>query len=86
MSESYLTNCRTFATNQIVPFFGDMPLDKITEEAVNDWLLGFKNRKVFDKGSNETTKQYHNTTANTALGTFTVMMSEAVRRGLVASN
>jgi hypothetical protein len=69
-----------------VPFFGDMPLDKITEEAVNDWLLGFKNRKVFDKGSNETTKQYHNTTANTALGTFTVMMSEAVRRGLVASN
>jgi integrase len=85
ITNSYITNCRQFAANQIVPFFGNTPLDKITENAVNDWLLGFKNRKVVKDGK-EVIKQYHNTTANTALGTFTVMMSEAVRRGLISAN
>jgi integrase len=86
ISESYISNCRRLANNQIAPFFGDTPLDKITEKDVNDWLLGFKNRKAFDKDGKEVTKNYRNNTANFALWTFTAMMSEAVRRGLAASN
>jgi hypothetical protein len=86
LSESYIDTCRRYAVSHIVPFFGNTPLDKITENAVNDWLLGFKSRKAVGKDGKEVTKSYHNTTANTALGTFTVMMAEAVRRGLAASN
>jgi integrase len=85
ITESYIAACRQSAANQIVPFFGDTPLEKITEQDVNGWLLGFKNRRVI-KGGKELVKHYRNTTANTVLGTFTVMMSEAVRRGLISAN
>jgi integrase len=62
-----------------------MPLDKITEKAVNDWLLGFKNRKVTVNGKQEI-KQYKNTYAHGIFGTLDVMLAEAVRRDLIPSN
>jgi integrase len=47
--------------------------------------LGFKNRKVVKNGKEEIVN-YQNTYANTVFGTFNVMLAEAVRRGLIASN
>jgi len=32
--------------NQILPFFANTPLEKITDKDVNSWLLGFRERKV----------------------------------------
>jgi integrase len=85
ITDGYIVRCRQITTSQIKPFFGNILLGKITEKKVNDWLLGFKSRKVIKDGK-EVIKHYHNTTANTALGTFNVMMSEAVRQGLIPAN
>jgi integrase len=60
--------------NQILPYFGKIPLDKITTEAVNNWLLGFKDR------------EYKNTYANTVFGTLWLMLNEAVNRNILKSN
>ena len=85
ITDTYISNCRKMTANQILPFFAGTPLDKITNKAVNDWLLGFKNREVMKDGKKETIS-YQNTYANTVLGTFNVMLGEAVRRGLLVSN
>jgi integrase len=71
--------------NQILPFFANTPLDKITGKDVNKWLLGFRERKVQKDGKTEIVR-YQNTYANTVFGTFNVMLAEAVRQGLISSN
>ena len=85
ITDSYLSNCQINLNNQILPFFGDTPLNKIKEKDVNDWLLGFKKRKVMKKGKEEI-YAYQNTYANVVFGTFSVMLEEAVRRGLIPVN
>jgi integrase len=85
ISDNYIANCRLITKNQIIPFFGDVVLDKITAKEINSWLLGFKERKTIIDGKEEI-KQYKNTYANTAYGTFNVMLDEAVRRDLIQSN
>jgi hypothetical protein len=67
-------NCKAMVKNQILPFFGNTPLDKITTEAVNNWLLAFKDRN------------YKNTYANTVFGTLWLMLNEAVNRKILKSN
>jgi len=85
ITDSYLFNCNINLNNQILPFFKDTPLNKITEKDVNDWLLGFKKRKVIKNGKEEIFS-YQNTYANVVFGTFNVMLEEAVRRGLIPAN
>jgi integrase len=85
ITDSYIDNCRKYVNNQLLPFFADVPLKQLTEKAVNDWLLGFKNRKVMVDGKEETV-HYQNTYANTVLGTLNVMMMEAVKRGHILKN
>jgi hypothetical protein len=85
ITDTYIHNCERYVANQLLPFFTDVPINKITENDVNDWLMGFKNRKVTVDG-NEKTVKYQNTYANTVLGTLNVMMMEAVRRGLIQKN
>jgi integrase len=72
--------------NQILPCFGKTPLDKITTEAINEWLLGFKERKVINTDGTEEVKSYKNTYANTVFGTFWLMLNEAVNRKIIKSN
>jgi hypothetical protein len=43
-------NCRKMVRNQILPYFGKTRLDKIASENINNWLLGFKERKVSRAG------------------------------------
>jgi integrase len=85
ITDTYISNCRKYVANQLMPFFAGTPMDKITDRDINNWLLGFKNRKVVKDGKEEIVN-YQNTYANTVFGTLNVMLAEAVRRGLIASN
>ncbi|MDR2784837.1 MAG: site-specific integrase [Treponema sp.] len=86
ITESYANNCKAMVKNQILPFFGNTLLDKITTEAVNGWLLGFKERKVTSADGKEETRSYKNTYANTVFGTLWLMLNEAVNRNILKSN
>jgi integrase len=85
ISDNYINNCKKFVTNQLLPYFGKVLLDKITPKDINSWLLGFGNRRVAVNGKTET-KRYQNTYANTVFGTLNVMLAEAVRRDLLTAN
>jgi hypothetical protein len=77
---------RQLAVNQIVPFFGKVPLDAITEADVDKWLLGFKDRGVIDEETGEIKAHYKNSYANDAYRTLKIMLAEAARRGLKINN
>jgi len=85
ITDNYIVNCRRHTGKQILPFFENVPLDKITDKDVNDWLLGFRERKTVKDGKTEIVS-YKNTYANSVFGTLSVMLGEAVRRGLIPSN
>jgi len=85
ITDNYIINCASLTKNQILPFFADVPLDKITDKDVNKWLMGFRERKVEKDGKTEIV-HYHNTYANTTFGTLSVMLGEAVRQGLIPAN
>ncbi|MDR3173187.1 MAG: hypothetical protein LBU19_02955, partial [Treponema sp.] len=40
ITPAYIDNCKKMTANQILPFFADMPLEKITYKDINKWLLG----------------------------------------------
>jgi hypothetical protein len=50
ITDTYISNCRKILVNQILPFFANTPLDKITDKDVNKWLLGFRERKMQKDG------------------------------------
>jgi integrase len=84
ITDNYLDNYRQNLKNQIIPFFGNVALDAITEDDINKWLIGFRDRGR--KLSNGKIKNYKNSYANNALSVINIMMTEAVRRKLIASN
>jgi integrase len=81
---NYLGNCRQNLKNQILPFFGNMPLGAIAGEDINKWLIAFRDRGR--KLRNGKLKHYKNSYANNALSVINIMMTEAARRKLIASN
>jgi len=85
-NDSYVTISKQLSTVQIEPFFGKLALDKITCELVNKWLLGFKDRGKIDKKTGVIISGYKNSYANAAFRTLNVMMTEAVKRGLIQTN
>jgi integrase len=85
ITPSYIGNCKKMTVNQILPFFADMPLEKITSRAVNKWLLGFKKREFAVDGKTET-KSYKNTYANTVFGTLYTMMAWAAEQEMITVN
>ena len=85
ITESYISTCRSITENQLIPFFGKEPIDKITAADVNKWLLGFGKREVKQNGEKKVI-EYTNNYANSVFRTFKTMMSEAVRRGHLADN
>jgi integrase len=84
ITDTYLKTASQYVKNQILPFFGTAELDKITEEDINNWLLGFRNRGKRDIDGNII--GYKNSYANNALSVINVMMMESVRRKLIATN
>jgi integrase len=85
ITPSYIDNCKKMTANQILPFFADRPLEKITCKDINKWLLGFKKREV-KNGDKTETKSYKNTYANTVFGTLYTMMAWAVEQELITVN
>jgi integrase len=85
ITTAYIDNCKKMTANQILPFFGGLPLEKITYKDINKWLLNFKNRgfTVSDTGVK---KAYKNTYANTVFGALNVMMAFAVEQELIKTN
>jgi integrase len=80
------TYMKKLAKNQIIPFFGKLPLNEITQEDVDKWLLGFKDRGIVDEETEEIKQYYKNSYANGAFRTFNIIMAEALRWGLVRTN
>jgi integrase len=60
--------------NYLKGFFGEIRLGDITKEAMNEWFLYMKGKKLSAS------------TTNTALKTLRVMLDEAVGRGIITSN
>jgi integrase len=85
ITDTYIYNSRNMLNTHILPYFADTPLGKITDKGVNEWLLGFRERKVEKNGKTEIVR-YQNTYANTVFAALKVMLSEAVRRGLITAN
>jgi integrase len=85
-TQAYADNCRKTVKNQILPYFGKTRLDRITSEDINNWLLGFKERKVINTDGKEEIRNYKNTYATTVFGTFWLMLNEAVNRGIIKTN
>jgi integrase len=85
ITPSYIDKCRKMTANQILPFFADTPLEKITCKDINKWLLGFKKREITVDGKSET-RSYKNTYANTIFGTLHTMMAWAVEQEIIKAN
>ncbi|MDR0473895.1 MAG: hypothetical protein LBH43_09540, partial [Treponema sp.] len=86
VTEKYMDLSRGLVNCQILPFFSAVPLDKITSEGIDKWLLGFKDRGMKDGKTGGIKGHYKNSYANAAYRTFNIMLAEAVRQGLIKSN
>jgi integrase len=71
---SYADNNKKNLKNHLVPYFGDMPLNRITREEVENWLDDLIDR------------DYQNTSINGYLGTLKTMLIEAVARKVLTAN
>jgi hypothetical protein len=71
ITQSYADDNKKRMNNQLVPYFGSMPMSKITSEEIENWM---------DKLAEE---DYQNTYINGLLGTLKTMMFEAVARKVI---
>jgi integrase len=71
LTQAYADNNKKNLKNQLLPYFGDMPMNKITRDDVESW---------FDKLIEE---DYQNTTINGYYGTLKTMLIEAVERKII---
>jgi integrase len=74
LTQAYADNNKKNLKNQLIPYFGSMPLHKITKDDVEAW---------FDKLIED---DYQNTTINGNFGTLKTMMIEAVARKLISKD
>jgi integrase len=73
LTQTYADNNKKNLVNHLVPYFGDMPLNKITRDDIEGW---------FDYLIE---KDYQNTTINGYFGTLKTMMIEAAARKIIAA-
>jgi integrase len=71
LTQAYANNNKKNLNNQLLKYFGGMPLNKITKDDVENW---------FD---DLIEKEYQNTTINGYYGTLKTMLIEAVARKLI---
>jgi integrase len=73
-SRSYAENRRGYLINHLQPFFGNMKLGEIGVTEAEGFL------------ANMQTKGYSSSAVNNAFSTFSIIMQEAVRQGILLSN
>ncbi|MDR1315662.1 MAG: tyrosine-type recombinase/integrase [Spirochaetales bacterium] len=71
LTQTYADNNKKNLKNQLLPYFGNMPVDRITRDDVESW---------FD---DLIEKDYQNTTINGYYGTLKTMLIEAVARKII---
>jgi integrase len=71
---SYVKNAKNCTDRQILPYLGDLRLNAITEEEVENWLTGFEDRGL-SKG-----------TANSAHKKLSLMLKYACKKKVIKSN
>jgi hypothetical protein len=74
LTMAYADNNKKNVKNHPAPYFGDMPLNKITKDEIENW---------FDCLIE---KEYQNTSINGYFGTLKTMMIEAVSRKIITAN
>jgi site-specific recombinase XerD len=74
ITQAYADNNKKILKNRLLPYFGKMPMNKITAEEIENWI-----DSMAEEG-------YQNTYTNTILGTLKTMMIEAVARKIITSN
>ncbi|MCL2044598.1 MAG: tyrosine-type recombinase/integrase [Treponema sp.] len=92
LTDTYLDHCKSLVGNHILPFFGNSPIESITDDEIDKWLLGFKNRKREGKNGNVIKDRdgnsvgYKNSYANNSLSVINIIFTEAVRQKLITAN
>jgi integrase len=79
ITRSYADRAKRNMTKHLLPYFGKMRLDRISETDVENWLLSFGEE-------NGNKKKIKNSTANLFFDVLKTMLNEAVRRRLIAAN
>lgn len=74
-SDKYIELQRGNLTRHVLPTFGDVKLNEITVKMIDDWVLGWYERKSHAPG-----------TVNKSLGCLKLMLSEATRLQLINGN
>jgi integrase len=74
ITRAYADNNKKMLRNRLIPYFGNMPVNKITPEEIENWL-----DCMAEEG-------YQNTYTNTILGTLKTMLIEAAARKVIISN
>jgi integrase len=73
LTQTYADNNKKNLKNQLLPYFGNMPMNKISRDDIEAW---------FDKLIEE---DYQNTSINGYFGTLKTMMIEAVARKIITA-
>jgi integrase len=74
LTQAYADNNKKNLKNHLLPYFGEMPMHKITRDEVENWL------------DDLIEKDYQNTSINGYLGTLKTMMIEAAARKIITAN
>jgi integrase len=74
ITQSYADNNKKMLDNRLMPYFKDMPLNKITAETIEAFI------------NDQTKKGYKNTYINTFIGTLKTMLIEAVTKKIITEN
>jgi integrase len=82
--QSTIIGHRNNFENHIKDYFAKYRLDEITSHTVEGWLLHLSEKNQMAKGKTE--KKLKAVTINGALGTFKLMIKEAVRMNLLKTN
>jgi integrase len=94
LSALYTERCRRMMERYLIPYFGKMRLDRITEEDIDTWLVGFiegEQRRsdkmiVPEGGEQEEPKKLKASSANIVFGVLRLMLKQAVKRHLIPFN
>ncbi len=74
ITKSYADNAKSKLHIHVLPYFGKMRLDRISEFEIEAWLTSFAERG------------YRNSTANSQFDVLVTMLNEAVRQKLIKAN
>jgi integrase len=74
LTQAYADNNKKNLKNHLLPYFGEMPMHKITRDEVENWL------------DDLIEKDYQNTSINGYLGTLKTMLIEAAARKIITAN